>query len=57
MYEKSLTIMQSMSQKELDSTNPKIFNDPSRIARIARGSGTLAVTFGGLGRCSVLRGT
>ncbi|CAN6324549.1 unnamed protein product [Urochloa humidicola] len=33
-----MTIMDSMTEKELDSTNPKLMNE-SRIKRIARGSG------------------
>ena len=32
-------IMDSMTDKELDSTNPKLMEAPSRIQRIARGSG------------------
>ncbi|XP_025808958.1 signal recognition particle 54 kDa protein 2-like [Panicum hallii] len=35
-----MTIMDSMTQKELDNTNPKLMNE-SRINRIARGSGRL----------------
>jgi signal recognition particle subunit SRP54 len=35
-----VTIMDSMTQKELQSTNPKLMNE-SRIIRIARGSGRL----------------
>ncbi|CAN6283906.1 unnamed protein product [Urochloa humidicola] len=33
-----MTIMDSMTEKELDSTNPKLMNE-SRIKRVARGSG------------------
>ncbi|XP_042457909.1 signal recognition particle 54 kDa protein 2-like isoform X1 [Zingiber officinale] len=33
-----MTMMDSMTNAELDSTNPKLFND-SRIMRVARGSG------------------
>ncbi|KAL6610486.1 hypothetical protein ACP70R_040455 [Stipagrostis hirtigluma subsp. patula] len=35
-----MTMMDSMTDEELDSTNPKLLNE-SRIARIARGSGRL----------------
>ncbi|KAF8719316.1 hypothetical protein HU200_024015 [Digitaria exilis] len=35
-----MTIMDSMTEKELDNTNPKLMNE-SRITRIARGSGRL----------------
>ncbi|CAL4902345.1 unnamed protein product [Urochloa decumbens] len=35
-----MTIMDSMTEKELDNTNPKLMNE-SRIKRIARGSGRL----------------
>ncbi|MCL7029920.1 hypothetical protein MKW94_014263 [Papaver nudicaule] len=34
-----MSIMDSMTNEELDSTNPKIMNDTSRIMRVARGSG------------------
>lgn len=34
-----MTIMDSMTAKELDSTNPKTLTEDSRILRIARGSG------------------
>jgi len=34
-----MTLMDSMTDEELDSTNPKILQDPSRIDRIARGAG------------------
>ncbi|KAI3900704.1 hypothetical protein MKW92_003338 [Papaver armeniacum] len=33
------TIMDSMTNEELDSTNPKIMNEYSRVMRVARGSG------------------
>ncbi|RCV43774.1 hypothetical protein SETIT_9G320600v2 [Setaria italica] len=36
-----MTTMDSMTEKELESTNPKLMNE-SRITRIARGSGRLA---------------
>eukprot|EP00898_Chlorokybus_atmophyticus_P004004 jgi/Chlat1/4604/Chrsp290S04347 len=36
---RSMTMMDSMTDKELDSVNPKIFTEVSRIQRIARGSG------------------
>ena len=35
-----MTIMDSMTDKELDSPNPKIFQEPSRIIRLSRGSGS-----------------
>jgi signal recognition particle subunit SRP54 len=35
-----ITIIESMTEKELDSTNVKIFQEPSRITRLAIGSGT-----------------
>ena len=34
-----MCMMDSMTTKELDSPNPKIWTEPSRIMRIARGSG------------------
>jgi hypothetical protein len=34
-----ITIIESMTEKELDSTNVKIFADERRIMRLARGSG------------------
>jgi hypothetical protein len=34
-----ITIIESMTEKELDSTNVKIFQEPSRIQRLAIGSG------------------
>jgi signal recognition particle subunit SRP54 len=34
-----ITIIESMTEKELDSTNVKIFQEPSRITRLAIGSG------------------
>lgn len=42
MVKRNITIMESMTDKELDSTNLKIFSEPSRIARIAKGSGEYA---------------
>ncbi|KAH7277882.1 hypothetical protein KP509_38G013100 [Ceratopteris richardii] len=36
---KFMVMMDSMTNAELDSTNPKLFSEPSRINRIARGSG------------------
>lgn len=36
---KFMTMMDSMTEKELDSPNPKIFDEQSRLLRIARGSG------------------
>ncbi|CAI5942446.1 unnamed protein product [Closterium sp. NIES-64] len=36
---KFMTIMDSMTDHELDSTNPKLFHDTKRIIRVARGSG------------------
>lgn len=37
-FKKFMTMMDSMTNEELDSTNPKLMTD-SRIFRIARGSG------------------
>mmetsp|Transcript_3182 Transcript_3182/g.5456 ORF Transcript_3182/g.5456 Transcript_3182/m.5456 type:complete len:506 (+) Transcript_3182:110-1627(+) len=34
-----ITIIESMSEKELDSSNMKLLSEPSRIERLARGSG------------------
>eukprot|EP00197_Chlamydomonas_leiostraca_P013012 CAMPEP_0202865184 /NCGR_PEP_ID=MMETSP1391-20130828/5319_1 /ASSEMBLY_ACC=CAM_ASM_000867 /TAXON_ID=1034604 /ORGANISM="Chlamydomonas leiostraca, Strain SAG 11-49" /LENGTH=499 /DNA_ID=CAMNT_0049544989 /DNA_START=206 /DNA_END=1702 /DNA_ORIENTATION=+ len=34
-----ITIIESMTDKELDSNNIKIFSEPARITRLARGSG------------------
>ena len=34
-----ITIIESMTDKELDSLNVKIFQEPSRQMRLARGSG------------------
>ena len=34
-----MCMMDSMTTKELDSPNPKIWTEPSRIMRVARGSG------------------
>ncbi|CAM6101942.1 unnamed protein product [Calypogeia fissa] len=36
---KFMTMMDSMTNEELDSTNPKLMSEPSRINRVARGSG------------------
>eukprot|EP00897_Mesotaenium_endlicherianum_P001704 jgi/Mesen1/1561/ME000134S00680 len=36
---KFMTIMDSMTEEELDSSNPKLLADPKRIMRVARGSG------------------
>lgn len=36
---KFMTMMDSMTNEELDSTNPKLISEPSRINRVARGSG------------------
>jgi len=36
---KFMTIMDSMTDKELDCPNPKVLQEPSRIMRISRGSG------------------
>ena len=36
-----MCIMDSMTDGELDSTNPKLMEAPSRIMRISRGSGRL----------------
>lgn len=34
-----MCMMDSMTNEELDSSNPKLFQDPRRIMRVARGSG------------------
>jgi len=34
-----ITIIESMTEKELDTTNLKLLQEPSRIDRLARGSG------------------
>jgi signal recognition particle subunit SRP54 len=34
-----ITIIESMSEKELDTTNVKMLSEPSRVVRLARGSG------------------
>jgi signal recognition particle GTPase len=34
-----MTMMDSMTAKELDNPNPKIFEEHSRLMRIAKGSG------------------
>ena len=34
-----ITIIESMSEKELDCTNIKTLSEPSRLARLARGAG------------------
>lgn len=34
-----MTIMDSMTNKELDSNNPKLLTEPSRMVRISQGSG------------------
>lgn len=39
MVKRYITIIESMTDKELDSTNVKIFAEQSRILRLARGSG------------------
>ncbi len=38
-----IMIMESMTEKELDSNNVKMFSEHSRIMRLARGSGAAAV--------------
>eukprot|EP00884_Botryococcus_braunii_P010969 jgi/Botrbrau1/19874/Bobra.0663s0002.1 len=38
---KFMTMMDSMTEKELDSPNPKIFDEQSRLLRIARGRGSI----------------
>ena len=35
-----MTIMDSMTDKELDCPNPKLLEEPSRMLRLARGSGS-----------------
>jgi hypothetical protein len=42
MVKRYITIIESMTDKELDSTNIKIFSEHSRIMRLARGSGAAA---------------
>lgn len=42
MVKRYITIIESMTDKELDSTNIKIFSEHSRIMRLARGSGARA---------------
>jgi signal recognition particle subunit SRP54 len=42
-----ITIIESMTEKELDSTNVKIFADERRIMRLARGSGRVLLCVGG----------
>lgn len=39
MIKRYITIIESMTEKELDTTNIKILQEPSRIERLARGSG------------------
>jgi signal recognition particle subunit SRP54 len=39
MIKRYITIIESMTEKELDSTNIKLLSDQSRIMRLARGSG------------------
>ena len=36
---KFMTLMDSMTEKELDENNIKVLQEPSRIERIARGAG------------------
>lgn len=43
MVKRYITIIESMTDKELDSTNIKIFSEQSRILRLARGSGKAGV--------------
>lgn len=43
MVKRYITIIESMTEKELDSTNVKIFAEPSRVLRLARGSGVWLV--------------
>lgn len=38
-----IMIMESMTEKELDSNNVKMFSEHSRIMRLARGSGAAGV--------------
>lgn len=40
-----MTIMDSMTEKELDSTNLKIFQSESRLRRLCKGSGRPMVSF------------
>jgi signal recognition particle subunit SRP54 len=39
MVKRYITIIESMTDKELDSTNVKMFSEPTRMMRLARGSG------------------
>ncbi len=39
MIKRYITIIESMTDKELDCINVKMLADPSRIERLARGSG------------------
>lgn len=40
MIRRYITIIESMTDKEMDTTNIKILQEPSRINRLARGSGS-----------------
>lgn len=48
-----MTIMDSMTNKELECTNIKMLSDPSRIQRLQRGSGRPGVS-GVIGICQGL---
>ncbi len=49
MIRRYITIIESMTDKEMDSTNIKILQEPSRINRLARGSGSSPQQVGGGG--------
>ena len=55
MVKRYITIIESMTDKELDSTNIKIFSEHSRIMRLARGSGAPAHMHGNQGPGFVLK--
>lgn len=57
MIKRYITIIESMTEAELDSTNIKLLQEPSRQRRLARGSGgwvregwVLVCSRGGVGR-------
>lgn len=39
MIKRYITIIESMTDKEMDISNVKIFAEPSRVSRLSRGSG------------------
>jgi signal recognition particle subunit SRP54 len=42
-----ITVIESMTDKELDTTNVKLLSEPSRVERLARGSGAFVCLFVG----------